>query len=177
MAPLTKSLCLLGIHGNIYFKSHRNVKLVTESIRGNYAKGISFVSRISMVLRRGIPTTYPHMIVRLAKPSATRVFPGGMADCCWTCLTARSRRDTLWKTVCLLLQSSRSAVYRVVQQESHDRSVAIDLYSSGRTKFMGLSSMAPPKTRSRLLYMDETLRNDSVTWTKLVTTLVTWAVL
>ncbi|GBM79167.1 hypothetical protein AVEN_219994-1, partial [Araneus ventricosus] len=53
---------------------------------------------------------------------------------------------------------SKSAVYQVVQRESHDESVAIeDLIQAARTKFMDFYRRLTPKTRN----VDKTLRNET----------------
>ncbi|GBN28006.1 hypothetical protein AVEN_80749-1 [Araneus ventricosus] len=98
--------------------------------------------------------------------SILKLFPGGMADYLLDVFkTARvTQVGTRYGQSGLFYCSnpSKSAVYQVVQQESHDESVAIeDLIQAARTKFMEFHRRLAPKTRNDSRNMDETLRNDS----------------
>ncbi|GBM38839.1 hypothetical protein AVEN_229333-1 [Araneus ventricosus] len=117
-----------------------------------------------MVLRRGIPTTYPHMKILTFGEAINilKFFPGGMADyLLHVFTTARvTQVGTRYGQSGLFYCSnpSKSAVYQVVQQESHDESVAVeDLIQAARTKFMEFYRRLTPKTRN----LDETPRTFS----------------
>ncbi|GBM56858.1 hypothetical protein AVEN_227360-1 [Araneus ventricosus] len=73
----------VGSDGNIYFRATEIFKLVTRVNPWKLCKMYILSCRtVSMVLRRGIPTTYPHMkILTFGEAiSILKLFPGGMAD-------------------------------------------------------------------------------------------------
>ncbi|GBN62966.1 hypothetical protein AVEN_111776-1, partial [Araneus ventricosus] len=159
----------VGSDGNIYFRATEMFKLVTRVNPWKLCKRyIPSCRTVSMVLRRGIPTTYPHMkILTFGEAvSILKLFPGGMADYLLDVFTTArvTQVGTRYGQSGLFYCSnpSKSAVYRVVRQESHDEPVAIeDLIQAARTKFMEFYRRLAPKTRNDSCNMDETLRNDS----------------
>ncbi|GBN41312.1 hypothetical protein AVEN_33810-1 [Araneus ventricosus] len=159
----------VGSDGNIYFRATEIFKLVTRVNPWKLCKRcIPSCRTVSMVLQRGIPTAYPHMkILTFGEAiSILKLFPGGMADYLLDVFTTArvTQVGTRYGQSGLFYCSnpSKSAVYQVVQQESHDESVAIeDLIQAARSKFMEFYSRLAPKTRNDSRNMDETLRNDS----------------
>ncbi|GBM84420.1 hypothetical protein AVEN_150284-1 [Araneus ventricosus] len=161
-----------GFDGNIYFRATEIFKLVTRVNPWKLCKKyIPSCRTVSMVLRRGIPTTYPHMKILTFGEAINilKLFPGGMADyLLHVFTTARiTQVGTHYGQSGLFYCSnpSKSAVYRVVQQESHDESVAIeDLIQAESTKFMDFYRRLTTKTRNvdeTSRNVDETSRNDS----------------